>query len=982
MPFLRASNGSKVSFSQARLSALISLVYQEAMGDKTPKYRASIQKHCSNIWRELEDVYGGHEQDEWPGPGIYRVIEEELRDKADLSVHESFLGMKINEFQEPKKTTPKKENWKRFEGKTSVPSNVLLHDNIDPVWAVVLPKGTLKEGSNNFFPSSHIDHDDFIVDDDTSIATSTDDTPFQTLAQRMGVATSELPTPQRQRKHDILPLRRSQWLDFWKTVYKKHIPWHVWEKQVETRGLDQKHLTLDEWWLFWQELIDECMLLDPRIYELRRAFYDRQKRALLTGQHWLEGTPLWPNDTMFKLDYTSTGQVWYRRLAMEHLKSVFTQLQDTNPTMTLDVWDFGALHKALKPERDSKINWRAWQHFDEAGALWSVPQMWSDGSQSDPQATEMPQWAMMRISMHMALVDVVMGQEKPERCTQNAIELYDQMSNQHLMPSASVFREAGKHEPRFFEDKAWAVSDDFSDIQKVIHSNAVDTVWTGTVSSVWRNVRSKNSTVRQGRRRSTGVNDFLKTIDAHMKAQGRMGEERPVTPILPCWHMDAEEFILLRHENGQRLQPVLLVSDLFMQRMAENGTWTFFDPHVYPEVKDGAKGYLLAEQLIQQRKKDNPKGHKTVGMERLWRNLVNLMRQGSPFVTFEESDRCYSIQPNIPLIHGLDGVGAFSVFNDHASQALSWPSMVVNIGGMISPEGEPMLDEWRETLTWAFWLAEKMYLVCDSQLSEETKDLRPLCLGPVGFYEAIQKSTATSGHNEHDVMVWVSKISEAWGALVTVIDQVFCQKYGPAPIWNKRSDLETFHPQKAYERLKKQRKGAVGAPAPPDQISELYDEIKAHRFSVRTVWAPFKQLASWAGVSPGGFGTLFPVEWVMDEKRVWRLTPTNYFMEDIRHSRDPHSFGAVFAHPTTPAKWPSNVRKMSYPTMEEWKVRLKHAAVVRPWIEQGISLTLPAGMPASQLSLLIQQSWWMGISNIRFDDVFKRPDLGTVSSDE
>lgn len=958
---------------------MISLVYQEAMGSKTPKYRAAIQKHCSLIWKELEQVYGKNEQDEWPGPGIYNVIEEELRERADMLVHEAFLSMKINEFQEPKKTPIRQEPWKRFEGQAPLPPNVLLHDNVDPLWAVVLPKGTLKGTS---FEKGLNQEEDFLEEDEKQESNKNDnsDLSFKTLAERMGVATREVSSQQRQRKYDILPLRRSQWLNFWKSVYKTYIPWHVWEKQIGTRGLDQRHLTLDEWWVFWQELIDECMVIDPRIYELRRAFYDRQKRALLTNQHWLEGTPLWPSETpSFKLDYTTVGQAWYRRLAIEHLKSVFSRLEQQDGRIRSTLWNYSDLNKALRPERDAQINWRAWQHFDEAGALWEVPKQWADGSESHTHAREMPQWAMMRICMHMAALDVVLGGGKAPECTQNAIELYEQISNQHLIPSASVFREAGKPNPRFFEDKAWSVSDDFSDIQKVIHSNAVDTIWTGTVSSVWRDVRSKNSTVRQGRRRSTGVNDFLRTIDAHMKAQGRMGEERPVTVMLPCWHMDAEEFMGLRHEDGQRLQPVLLINDLFMQRMAENGVWTFFDPHVYPEVKEGPKGYLMAEQLISERKKENPKAHKTVGMERLWQKLIHLMRQGSPFITFEESDRCYSIQPQTPLVHGLDGVGSFTVFEKGTSQSLSWPSMAINIGGMVSPEGEPLLDEWRETITWAFWLAENMYLACADDLSQETLDLRPLCIGPVGFYEAIQKATATSGHNEKDVTIWVGKMSEAWGALVTVIDQVFCQKHGPAPVWLNRENLETFHPRKAYERLKKQRKGAIGGAPPPDQISDLYDEIKAHRFSVRTVWAPFKQLASWAGVSPGGFGTLFPVEWVMDEKRIWRLTPTNFFMEDIKHSRDPQSFGAVFAYPTTPTKWPSHVRQMSYPSMEEWKTRLKHAATVRPWIEQGISLTLPSGLPASQLSLLIQQSWWMGISNIRFDDVFKRPDLGGQS---
>lgn len=1030
MPFLRSPNGSKIAFSQARLSSLLSLVYVEAWGDKTPKYRATIQKHCVNIWGELTSLYGSSENDEWPGPGIYRHIEAELREQADTAVHEAFLSLKINEFQDHRKKSEGRQRktdskmgvvadgsishpnshpntysqedlhpnsgaretpWDRFEAKplTTASTGFKLHDQVDPLWAIVIGE----------MPDSHVLTGAQVVplEADTADAPPLTRTrkslsdknlsdpndrqrslekpsseahsePFAALSARMGVAArAEGAGIKPKKQQHIVAVQRSHWIRFWKSLPKKHIPWEVWEKHIASLGLDQKHLSPQDWWLFWQDAIDTCMVKDPRVHELRRALHERQKRAAITNQSWLEGTELWYQDAPLKLENTPTGQVWYKRLGVEHLKKVFAFTLQHDHLPVVD-WDWQMLHRALKPERDGQISWRAWQYFDEAGALWGRLPVWSTGEKPHPDATEMPQWAMMRVAMHMAYLE-----GNPANATQNALELYEQISRQFLIPSAAIWREAGKEHPHFFEDAAWWVDDKFLDIQKVIYSNAVDTVWTGTVSSTWNHVRSKNAPVRAGRRKSTGVNDFLRTIDAHMKAQGRMGEERPVTTLLPCWHLDVEEFISLRHEDAQRLQTTLLVTDLFMQRVAENSTWSLFDPSVYPEVTQGKEGYLQAEKNISERKKKHPQAHRTVQADKMWKKLLNLMRLGSPFVTFEDSDLAYAVSDQHPLVHGLDGVGAFSVFEPHESQHLSWPSMAVNINAMMSEEGEPLLEEWRETLTWAFWMAERVYEANADQLSEATLNSRPLCLGAVGVYEAIQKATI-SNNNPEDVGIWVSKISEAWGALITMVDQVFCQKHGPAPIWFNQK-VETFHPHRNYEKLKRMRGGGVGVPQPPEQISELYNEIKAHRYSVRTVWAPFKQLACWAGVSPGGFGTLFPVEWVMDEKRVWRLTPTHFLNDVLYKDKHPETFGEVFAHPENPSKWPTYVRKMAVPDMEEWKVRLKHASLVRPWVEQGVSLTLPSGMPVGQLSILLQQAWWMGMSSVRFEDTFRRPDI-------
>lgn len=1001
MPFLRSPNGSKVKFSQARLSALLSLVYQDVYGDKTPRYRVAIQKHCMRVWNELCEVYGNEEADEWDGQGIYRRIEEELKSHGDVEVHESFLSMHISEFQEskPKKQTP----WDRFEAQANQASPkknpFTTPEQIDPLWAIVLPfreNGAEHAGTENFeseplgFGSTlglGLTSQDTDKKQNTEENIADEQKKVFSISERIGFSITPPKLGAKKRATEVIAVKRSDWMGFWRTIARRNprIPWGVWDKHIAVYGLDQRHLTIDDWWSFWQIAIDECMQKDPRVHELRRVLHERQKRGIIMGQTWCEGTEVWPQDRPFKMEFNPTGNVWYRRLAIEHLQHIFgagsaqEKLSDAEiffgakPEENTNIpWDWGLISKSIKPERDEKINWRAWQYFEDAGALWPLSKQWKSGETPADNAKEMPQWAMMRVAMAMAVIDGDMT-----HINQNTIELYDHISRQLLMPGAAIFRDAGRDNTRFFDDTSWLVQDNFSQIQDVVHKTATETLWTGTAASAWSNVRSKNALVRDGRRRSTGVNDFLRILNAQMLAQGRVGEDRPVTTSLPCWHLDIEEFISMRHEDGQRLQITLLINDVFMQRLAEHGKWTLFDPSVYPEILDPQKGYHFAENCIEDRKKLYPQAHRIVSAEKLWKKILASAREGSPFVVFEDCDKSYSIAEKTNLIHGLDGVGSFPLLANEKSDQnirIEWPALAVNIGEMMSSEGEPLLDQWRETITWAFWMAEQIYKKSHDQITKHTKNIRPLCLGAVGFYEAVRKASLAGGAASEDVDIWVGKISEAWGALVTMVDQVFCQKYGPAPAWETDNSLQTFHPKINHERLKKQRKGGVGVAPPPEQISNLYDEIHEHRFSVRTLWAPFKQLASWAGVSPGGFGTLYPIEWVLDETRTWRLTPTNFFLDELKTSKNPEEMAMVFVYPETPSKWPSYIRKMAMPDAEEWKRRLKHASVVRIWVDQGVSLTLPTGVNPGQLSLLLQQAWWHGISNVRFEDGLRKPE--------
>jgi hypothetical protein len=188
-------------------------------------------------------------------------------------------------------------------------------------------------------------------------------------------------------------------------------------------------------------------------------------------------------------------------------------------------------------------------------------------------------------------------------------------------------------------------------------------------------------------------------------------------------------------------------------------------------------------------------------------------------------------------------------------------------------------------------------------------------------------------------------------------------------------DAQPLGPGPFRDRLRQARKGQLpGIALSP--VAEQALQSVAHegvqdsfggRFAVVSVWAPFDQAARLAGTTPGGIGTLYPVERVLDGDGRERVLPTPFLLHHLeRHPDRLTEYARVLQHPERPRRWPVELARLSHPDREAWEERLQHAALIRPWVEQGISLTLPLGLPEALLHQLVLRAWWLGLNAIRF----------------
>ena len=900
--------------------ATVTRAYSQAFSGRTPLLRADIQAHAVRIIETLGKTYGSHDDADWPRTAIAETIESELRERAPTDVHEAYLD------QHPERRDRKAPSWSKFEGQA------LPDPYEDPAWSVARARNVNTEATEN-------------TESNMSLLGQ---------AARGGAATKK-PVAKQPGK----TIQRSHWLDFWRQEARKAdypFDMEAFDKIVKAVPAEQKILDASQWWRFWQEVFTRALEEDIRLLWLWRVAIGRYEVARIAGQSWLDGSGL-PGfeDTTLHLDDTAQGQTIYRRLWVEHMRK---WLLDAESDPRLKQYDLETLSLKMDPSRDRLVDFTGWMQLASSDSLWPINvRVWTaiDGMPL-PDSREPPQWAWMRLAMILA--------SQEENPTLMASSFYDAISHLEVIPSETLLREAGKKSAVFLEDRSTIVCDEFSDIQDKIHLAAVATKWTGTVSLDWGRVRAQGSPIA-GRRISQGVVGFLRAIHMALAAQGREGEDRPVTVCLPIWHRDIEAFLDLRLRECDRLQIVVVVPDLFFERLRKGDNWSLLDPGVFEGLTtDFEKFYPEAEANMKSQLRQWPACAKSLSCERLWSRLTRAMSQGSPFLTMEGPSLAVEDFRKSQLSPGVDGVGAFPIAPMDPSQQTKWPTAVVNLSRCLDDTGTPDPDRMAKAGQMALRMLDNACLLDNPEEGSSTWIFRPVCLGLVGYYEAILRAADTASEDPALIDAWVARLAENWAAIVLRADAQLAAERGMAPAY-QQGLAHGFDPTGRHKRLASARRGSMALPLKP--TLDWGKPPAGHRFGSRTLWAPFLGLSRIAGATPGGLGTLQVEETVRDEHgqsiRVpsrFLLTLAQRYPEDVIELRNAFRFNES-------SKWPARVRDLVSPNAVGWETRLRHAAMIAPWLDQGVSLTMRPGIEKETLSLLIQKAWWLGLSNIRFE---------------
>ena len=123
---------------------------------------------------------------------------------------------------------------------------------------------------------------------------------------------------------------------------------------------------------------------------------------------------------------------------------------------------------------------------------------------------------------------------------------------------------------------------------------------------------------------------------------------------LETWHADIEDFLDMRKNHGDEelrardLFYALWVSDLFMERVKENGKWALFCPHECPGLAD-VYGDSFKELYIKY--ETSGKSSKVVNARELWFKILDAqMETGTPYLLYKDAANNKSNQKNIGTI--------------------------------------------------------------------------------------------------------------------------------------------------------------------------------------------------------------------------------------------------------------------------------------------------------------------------------------------
>jgi ribonucleoside-diphosphate reductase alpha chain len=266
---------------------------------------------------------------------------------------------------------------------------------------------------------------------------------------------------------------------------------------------------------------------------------------------------------------------------------------------------------------------------------------------------ETPQYFWMRVAMGLSV-------NEPDK-EARAIEFYDVLSSFRFTSSTPTLFNAGTLHPQLSSCYLSTVMDDLDHIFKVVSDDAKLSKWAGGIGNDWTNIRATGAHIKGTNGESQGVIPFLKVANDTAVAVNQGGKRKgAMCAYLETWHLDVEDFFELRKNTGDErrrthdMNTANWIPDLFMKRVATNGTWTLFSPNDTPDLHDlygraFEQRYTEYERMADEGKL---KLFKRVEAVSLWRRMLTMLFEtGHPWITFKDPSNIRSPQDHTGVVH-------------------------------------------------------------------------------------------------------------------------------------------------------------------------------------------------------------------------------------------------------------------------------------------------------------------------------------------
>src|SRR6188768_2270333 len=244
----------------------------------------------------------------------------------------------------------------------------------------------------------------------------------------------------------------------------------------------------------------------------------------------------------------------------------------------------------------------------------------------DGQVAERPQHMLMRVAVGIHKEDI-----------EAAIETYNLMSERWFTHATPTLFNSGTPKPQLSSCFLLTTQDDSIDgIYETLKQCAKISQSAGGIGLSIHNVRATGSYISGTNGTSNGIIPMLRVFNdtARYVDQGGGKRKGAFAIYLEPWHADIFEFLDLRKNHGKEemrardLFYALWVSDLFMQRVEEDGEWSLFCPNEAPGLHE-----CWGEEFeaLYTRYEKEGKARKTIKAQELWFAIIESQTEtGTP----------------------------------------------------------------------------------------------------------------------------------------------------------------------------------------------------------------------------------------------------------------------------------------------------------------------------------------------------------------
>jgi len=262
------------------------------------------------------------------------------------------------------------------------------------------------------------------------------------------------------------------------------------------------------------------------------------------------------------------------------------------------------------------------------------------------EVKERPQHMLMRVAIGIHKENI-----------EKAIETYHLMSEKWFTHATPTLFNSGTPKPQMSSCFLLQMQDDSIDgIYETLKQCAKISQAAGGIGLSISNVRATGSYIRGTNGTSNGIIPMLRVFNdtARYVDQGGGKRKGSFAIYLEPWHADIFDFLDLRKNTGKEevrardLFLALWITDLFMERVEANESWSLFCPNEAPGLYD-CWGDEFRKLYLQYEKEGRAK--KTIPAQELWFKILEAqIETGNPYLLFKDAANSKSNQQNLGTI--------------------------------------------------------------------------------------------------------------------------------------------------------------------------------------------------------------------------------------------------------------------------------------------------------------------------------------------